>query len=126
MVDGVAKGRLGNAAWFTNLDHAERREELIPWRRYTPEEYPTYDNYCTINVNRTAEIPMDYDGAMGVPITFLDKHRPEQFELLNADDLRADSTVPVKLHGLIKDKDNAVDGKPTYARIVIRRTEFDA
>lgn len=68
---------------------------------------------------------MDYDGAMGVPITFLDKHNPEQFELLNADDLRADSTVPVKLHGLIKDKDSAVDGKPTYARIVIRRKDVD-
>ncbi len=60
-----------------------------------------------------------------VPITFLDKHNPEQFELLNADDLRADSTVPVKLDGLIKDKDSAVDGKPTYARIVIRRKDVD-
>ena len=70
-------------------------------------------------------IPMDYDGAMGVPITFLDKHNPEQFELLNADDPQADSTVPVKLHGLIKDEDSAVDGKPTYARIVIRRKDVD-
>lgn len=68
---------------------------------------------------------MDYDGAMGVPITFLDKHNPEQFELLNADDLRADSTVSVKLQGLTKDKDSAVDGKPTYARIVIRRKDVD-
>ena len=57
MVDGVVKGRLGNAAWFTNLDHAKRREKLILWRRYTPEQYPTYDNYHAINVNRTAEIP---------------------------------------------------------------------
>ena len=123
MVDGVVKGRLGNAAWFTNLDHAKRREELILWRRYRPEEYPKYDNYDAINVDRTAEIPMDYDGAMGVPITFLDKHNPGQFELLNADDLRTDSTVPVKAHGLIKDKDSAINGKPTYARIVIRRKE---
>lgn len=82
MVDGVVKGRLGNAAWFTNLDHAKRREKLLLWRRYTPEEYPKYDNYDAINVDKTAEIPMDYDGAMGVPITFLDKHNPEQFEIL--------------------------------------------
>ena len=121
IVDGVVKGRLGNAGWFTNLDHAKRREKLILWRRYTPEEYPKYDNYDAINVNRTAHIPADYAGAMGVPITFLDKHNPDQFELLNADDLRADSSVPIKLHGLIKDKDGAINGKPTYARIVIRR-----
>lgn len=57
IVDGVVKGRLGNAAWFTNLDHAKRREKLILWRRYTPEEYPKYDNYDVINVNRTVDIP---------------------------------------------------------------------
>ena len=125
VVDGVVKGRLGNAAWFTNLEHAKRREKLILWSKYTPEDYPTYDNYDAINVNRVAHIPADYPGAMGVPITFLDKHNPEQFELLNADDLRADSTVPFKLHGLIKDKDSAINGKPTYARIVIRRRESE-
>lgn len=82
VVEGVIKGRLGNAAWFTNLDHRKRHEELILYKRYSPEEYPTYDNYDAINVDKIAEIPMDWVGAMGVPITFLDKHNPEQFEIL--------------------------------------------
>ncbi len=87
---------------------------------------PEYDNYDAINVNRTTDIPESYGGATGVPITFLDKHNPDQFELLNADDLRTDSTVPVKLHGLIKDEYSTIDGKPTYTRIVIRRKETEA
>ena len=82
VVEGVIKGRLGNAAWFTNLDHKKRHEELILYKRYSPEEYPAYDNYDAINVDKTAEIPMDWDGVMGVPITFLDKHNPDQFEIL--------------------------------------------
>ena len=82
VVDGVVKGRLGNAAWFTNLDHKKRHEELILYKRYSPEEYPTYDNYDAIEISKTKDIPMDYGGVMGVPITFLDKHNPEQFELL--------------------------------------------
>ena len=82
VVEGVIKGRLGNAAWFTNLDHKKRHDELILYRRYSPEEYPTYDNYDAINVDRIAEIPMDWNGAMGVPVTFLDKYNPDQFEIL--------------------------------------------
>ena len=81
IVGGVVKGR-SQSIWFTNLDHAKRHEELILYKRYSPDEYPTYDNYDAINVNKTVEIPMDYDGVMGVPITFLDKHNPEQFEIL--------------------------------------------
>ena len=81
IVDGVVKGR-SQSIWFTNLDHKKRHEDLILFKRYTPEEYPTYDNYDAINVNKTTEIPMDWDGVMGVPITFLDKHNPDQFEIL--------------------------------------------
>ena len=81
IIDGVVKGR-SQSIWFTNLDHKKRHEDLILYKRYSPEEYVTYDNYDAINVDRTAEIPMDWDGAMGVPITFLDKHNPEQFEIL--------------------------------------------
>ena len=55
---------------------------MILYKRYSPEEYPTYDNYDAINVDRVAEIPMDWDGAMGVPVTFLDRYNPEQFEIL--------------------------------------------
>ncbi len=64
IVDGVVKGR-SQSIWFTNLDHAKRREELILYKRYSPEEYPTYDNYDAINVDRVAEIPMDWGGADG-------------------------------------------------------------
>lgn len=119
-VDGVIKGRLGNACWFTNLDHKKRHEDLILYKKYAPDEYPKYDNYDAINVNKTDHIPVDYAGEMGVPISFLDKHNPDQFEIVSANDIRANANVPVKPHGLIKDKDGAIDGKPTYVRIVIR------
>ena len=73
---------LGNACWFTNLDLAKRHEELILYKAYTPADYPTYVNYDAIEVGRTADIPANYSGAMGVPITFLDKFNPDQFEIL--------------------------------------------
>ncbi|MBA4307019.1 MAG: modification methylase [Sphingopyxis sp.] len=73
---------LGNACWFTNLDLARRHEKLILYKKYNPVDYPTYDNYDAIEVSKVADIPMDYDGVMGVPLTFLDKHNPDQFEIL--------------------------------------------
>lgn len=111
---------LGNICWFTNLDHSKRHETLDLVCHYSPEEYPTYDNYNAINVNKVQDIPCDYEGAMGVPVTFLDKYNPEQFEILNANHYRKNGLVPLKPHGLIKDKDGAINGKPTYARILIR------
>ncbi len=80
--DGQKWRSMGNACWFTNLDLKKRHEDLILYRKYTPEEYPTYDNYDAINVNKTKDIPVDYEGVMGVPITFLDKHNPDQFEIV--------------------------------------------
>lgn len=83
-----AEGRkwrsMGNACWFTNLDISKRHEELILFRTYDPEAYPTYANYDAIDVSKTKDIPMDYDGAMGVPITFLDKYNPDQFEIIGS------------------------------------------
>ena len=79
--DGSIK-KFGNIGWFTNLDVAKRHEKLILWKKYTPEEYPDFDNYEGINVNKVSDIPCDYGGIMGVPITYLDKHNPEQFEIL--------------------------------------------
>ncbi len=81
-VDGVKYFSMGSVNWYTNLDHKKRHEKLILYKKYIPEEYPRYDNYDAINVDRVADIPEDYDGVMGVPITFLDKHNPEQFEIL--------------------------------------------
>jgi hypothetical protein len=77
---GLVKFR--NVGWFTNLDIKKRHENLTLYKQYTPEEYPHYDNYNAIEVSKTSEIPYDYDGAMGVPITYLDKYNPEQFEIL--------------------------------------------
>lgn len=77
---GLVKFR--NVGWFTNLDFEKRHESLILYKQYTPEEYQHYDNFDAINVDKVSEIPYDYDGAMGVPITFLDKYNPEQFEIL--------------------------------------------
>ena len=111
---------LGNICWYTNLDHNKRHEELDLVCRYSPEEYPSFDNYNAINVKKVDDIPYDYKGAMGVPITFLDKYSPEQFEILNANDYRKNETIPLKAHGLIKDKEGAIHGKPTYVRILIR------
>lgn len=104
----------GNICWYTNLDIKKRHEEMILYKRYTPDEYPKYDNYDAIEVSKTAEIPCDYDGVMGVPITFLDKFNPEQFEIIGLDRY----TVPKEylIGGRV-----AVNGKPKYARILIRR-----
>ena len=83
IIDGVVKLR-SSAIWFTNLDHNKRHDILETLYSYTqtPENYPKYDNYDAINVDKTKEIPTDYDGVMGVPITFLDKYNPEQFEIV--------------------------------------------
>ncbi|MBX3111038.1 MAG: adenine-specific methyltransferase EcoRI family protein [Fimbriimonadaceae bacterium] len=117
---GLVKFR--NVGWFTNMDNPKRHETIPLFRKYTAAEYPKYDNYDAINVNKVADIPVDYDGAMGVPITFFDKYNPDQFAILDANDLRKKkTTAPFKEHGLIKDKDSAIKGKPTYVRVVIRR-----
>ena len=80
--NGKKYAKFGNICWFTNLDHKKRHEELVLWRPYTSEEYPKYDNFDAIEVCKTECIPCNYDGMMGVPITFLVKYNPEQFEIL--------------------------------------------
>lgn len=74
--------RVSGVHWFTNLDINKRHENIILYKNYNEEEYPKFDNYDAININITKDIPCDYDGAMGVPITFMDKYNPEQFELI--------------------------------------------
>lgn len=81
-VDNGKKLKNVPSVWFTNLDTTKRHEELNLWKKYTPEEYPKYENYDAINVNKISEIPKNYGGAIGVPITFLDKYNPEQFEII--------------------------------------------
>ena len=77
---GLVKFR--NCHWFTNLDIKKRHEDILLWKQYTPEEYPKYENYNAINVDKTADIPVDYYENIGVPITFLDKYNPDQFEIV--------------------------------------------
>jgi hypothetical protein len=74
--------RVSGVHWFTNLEINKRHEDLILYKKYTPEEYPKFENYDAINVNVTKDIPVDYDGMIGVPITFMDKYNPDQFEII--------------------------------------------
>ena len=112
---------MGNICWFTNLDIAKRHEDLVLFKKYSENEYPKYDNYNAIEVSKTANIPMDYDGAMGVPITFLDKYNPDQFEILWTTDRGGDGMIEdLKLP---HDRYDApvVNGKGIYKRILIKR-----
>ena len=99
--------------WLTNIDYKERHEDLVLYKTYSEEEYPKYDDYDAIEVSKTAEIPIDYYGKMGVPISFMDKYNPDQFEILGLD-------------RYVEDNPNygrrfKINGKEIYARIVIRR-----
>lgn len=96
-VNGLKYFSMGNVMWFTNLDVSKRHENLSLYKRYSPEEYPSYDNYNAIEVPRTADIPYDYHDAMGVPITFLDKYNPDQFEILGLTSGRNEfNATPIK------------------------------
>lgn len=108
---GLVKFR--NVGWFTNLDHQKRHESLILFRKYTLADYPNYDNYDAIEVAKVADIPCDYNGAMGVPITFLDKFNPEQFEILGIDRYIDGNSTPNKRF--------TINGNEIYARVVIKR-----
>lgn len=110
-VKGVKYFSMGSIYWFTNLTHKKRNEELVLAQRYTPGAYPTYDNYDAINVNKVSDIPVDYAGVMGVPITFLDKFNPEQFELLGI----ANSARWIGHECL-----TIINGKKIYNRILIK------
>ena len=109
--NGVKYIRVKRVRWFTNLDYKQRHEDLILYKHYLPNEYPKYDNYNGINVDKTADIPMDFNGAMGVPITFLDKYSPEQFKLIKF--RKGDDN---------KDLRYTIDGetKQPYFRIIIK------
>ena len=102
--------RVKGVRWFTNLDYTKRHEELVLYKKYygNEEEYPKYDNYDAINVDKTADIPCDYFEYMAVPITYTDKYNPDQFEIINANDIRTNPDTPIKAHGLIKDKDAVI------------------
>jgi hypothetical protein len=115
-------------SWFTNLEHVKRNKELLLFKKYSgnANEYPEFDNYKAINIDKVKYIPEDYWEPMGVPITFLGSYNPEQFEILDCNDYRVDPDhTPYKEHGLIKDKDGTINGKAKYVRILIQRVKTD-
>jgi hypothetical protein len=127
-----------NACWYTNLSHKKRNEEIILVKRYKGHEddYPKYDNYDAIEVSKVVNIPKDYDGVMGVPITFMDKYNPDQFEIVWLACGHSKTTMPehikkeVKFDPDIKSKHNTggygiVAGEQKYHRILIRRRQKD-
>lgn len=114
--DGNRIVSTNNCLWLTNLDTTKRHEELILYKTYNETEYPKYDNYDAINVNITKDIPCDYKGVMGVPITFLDKYNPEQFEIVGQ---MATTKIDEFNHGY-----PFVNGKKIYARILIKNKKL--
>lgn len=139
--------RVSGVNWFTNLDHSKRHEELDLVCHYSPEDYPHYDNYDAIEVGKTSDIPCDFNGIMGVPITFLDKYNPEQFEILGATESEGKgasnglwnkqsavaqplvggvrninvSLSDLRIPGCAKYDRPYINGARKYARILIRR-----
>lgn len=103
----------GNICWYTNLPTRKRNEKLILFKNYKQNEFPKYDNYDAINVDKVKEIPIDYPGLMGVPITFLDKYNPDQFEIIGLDE---------PLMGMLTGKVSRfkINSKKLFARIVIK------
>ena len=136
--DGRRFIRVKGVRWYTNLDMKLRHDELILVKKYNPEEYPKYENYDAINIDRTADIPYDYSGNMGVPITFLDKYSPDQFEIIGLGIANLGLSIGVqpyktehKVYRKEVQKRGAVDGdlymldengNPVvpYARVIIR------
>lgn len=130
--NGIRYQTIGNSAWFTNLDVKKRHEEIILVKRYSPEAYPKYDNYNAIEVSKIVDIPYDYDGLMGVPITFLGKYNPDQFEILGLTDRDNPYGLTTKIYtkadggnysdcnrrAAIRQPDGTL--KSTYARLLIR------
>lgn len=123
--DGNKYIRVKGVRWYTNIDYEQRHEDVVLYKNYNENDYPKFDNYDAINVGKVTDIPIDYFGVMGVPITFLDKYNPNQFEIVG----RADANIAGEenkyyISGL-KDKGGAplVNGKFVYKRVLIRRIQ---
>ncbi|MEE0861210.1 MAG: adenine-specific methyltransferase EcoRI family protein [Paludibacteraceae bacterium] len=119
--NGKKMARVSTSCWFTNLPVAKHNEELILYKHYTEEEYPEYDNYKAINVSTYTDIPCDYDGVMGVPITFLDKYNPQQFEIIWTTDRGGDGYLEDLKKPWERYDAPVLKGKGLYTRILIKR-----
>lgn len=114
--------RVSGVVWYTNLEIQKRHEDLVLYKPYNPQDYPKYDNYDAINVDRTVDIPVDYDGVMGVPITFMDKYNPEQFDIIGSIDSAGydPDIVGIPFKG-DRDARAIVNGQVLYTRFLIKR-----
>ena len=125
IVAGKKMVRVATSCWFTNLPVTKHNEKLILFKKYTPEEYPKFDNYNAINVNKYIDIPADYYELMGVPVTFLDKYNPKQFKIIDALNRYAlfDSQNTNEYVASIHSHTCNINGKATYYRVVIQRCD---
>ena len=120
--NGDIIAKFGSICWFTNLDIKKRHEEITLYKKYNEEEFPKYDNYNAIEVSKVCEIPKDYDGIMGVPITFLYRYNPSQFEIVWTSDRGGDGRLEnLKIKNAIRFDAPVVNGKGLYKRIFIKR-----
>lgn len=121
--DGKKIARVSTSCWFTNLEVEKHKQDITLYKKYDSKEYPKYDAYDAIEVSKVSEIPMDYSGAMGVPVTFIDKYNPDQFEIIDAIgrySMLTGPTAETKGNYLTK-----IDGKPRYARVIIKNKRVE-
>lgn len=118
--NGVKYFSMGRILWFTNLETTKRHENMVLYKKYVPEEFPKYDNYNAINLDKVSDIPMNYGGVMGVPITFIDKYNPEQFELLGIMNT-GEKNNGIRYEGTPHGRP-LVNGVEKYLRILIKKT----
>lgn len=125
--NGIKYFSFGRIMWYTNLDTTKRHQDFNFYKKYSPGEYPKYDNYDAIEVSKVSDIPKNYEGVMGVPITFVDKYNPDQFEIIGLlADKREKSDALIQGTPTYLDEQHKkyvgaiVDGKATYARIIIK------
>ncbi|MBN9616715.1 MAG: modification methylase [Acidobacteriales bacterium 59-55] len=121
--DGQKWRSMGNACWYTNFDIAKRHENIILYKKYSPEAYPTYANYDAIEVGKISDIPVDYEGAMGVPLTFLDKYNVDQFEIVGSSTMLAIPMAEVAKKGTYSQGTQRfylANGDGTYRRLYDR------
>lgn len=119
MADGNRYGKVPSITVFTNLDIKKRHEELVLWQKYNSDKYPKYDNYDAINVDKVMDIPCDYDGVMGVPITFMDKYNPDQFEIIDGiGRYSVMNNEETKKEGKYL---SMINGKAKFFRIIIKK-----
>lgn len=120
--NGIKYRRMGNICWYTNLEISRTHDVLDTGKRYSPEKYKKYENYNAIHVESVTDIPMDYDGVMGVPVTFFTKYNPEQYKVLGLTDSTdfSEEVEAVRIPNTFRGR-GIIDGKQKYARILIQK-----